>query len=253
MTSQKIVRPGDGRIRLNNKIFLSLLLHSLILSVVLFSPTMPSPSWTFGPTYKVKMVSLSEDISKEKTGSAISKELMETDLKEHSAVLKKRVDTSATGLTKSIEIQKKQVEKSEKIDIAQRLLSLSNPRDRAPPPAESTVTSPTVSKSSPQRGDVELNMQMKAYYAMLWARIKSQWVLPPHILSGKNVEAVIHLRILRNGTATDVNFEKHSGNRYFDESTMKALEKALPFPPLPEQIRDNSIEMGIRFHSSQIQ
>ena len=249
MTSQRIGgKRDDDIISLNNMIFLSLLLHALALSVILFSPTLPSPSWTFGPVYKVKMVSLSEDLSKEKAASAISRELMKTDLREHTVILKKRIETGATGLTRSIEIQRKQTGSVEKAmeDIRQKVLS--NPRNRTAPPvaAESTVTSST------QQGDAELSMKMKAYYAIIWERIKGQWALPPHILSGKNVEAVIHLRVLRNGTVTDVNFEKHSGNRYFDESTMKALGKASPFPPLPERVKGDSIEVGIRFHSSQM-
>jgi len=248
MTSQRIGGERDGdRISLNNMIFLSLLLHALALSVILFSsPTLPSPSWTFGPVYKVKMVSLSEDLSKEKSASAISRELMRTDLREHTVILKKRIETDVTGLTRSIEIQKKQTERGERIDIRQKVLS--NPRDRTAPPVatESTVTSLT------QPGDAELSMKMKVYYTIIWERIKGQWALPPHLLSEKKVEAVIHLRVLRNGAVTDVNFEKRSGNRYFDDSTMKALGKASPFPPLPEQIRGDSLELGIRFHSSQM-
>ncbi|MDI6776659.1 MAG: energy transducer TonB [Syntrophales bacterium] len=251
MTSPRIGKGRDNnRISLNNMIFLSLLLHALALSAILFSPTLPSPRWTFGPIYSVQLVSLSEDLLKEKSTSAISRELMETDLRDRPIILKKRIDTTATGLTRSIEIQKKQTGSSERAieDIRQRVLSLSNPQDRATPPvvAEGTVASLT------QQGDAELSMKMKAYYAIIWERIKGQWVLPPDILSGKNIGAVIHLRILRNGTVTDVNFEKRSGNRYFDESTMKAIEKASPFPPLPEQLRDNSIEVGIRFHSSEM-
>lgn len=241
-------RDGD-RINLNNMIFLSLLLHTLALSVILFSsPTLPSPRWTFGPVYEVQIVSFSKDLFKEKAASAVSREIMETDLRERPIILKKRIETGATGLTRSIEIQKKQTSSSESANIRQRVLSLSNPRDRATPPvaAESTVTSST------QQGDAELSMKMKAYYTIIWERIKGQWALPPHILSEKNVEAVIHLRVLRNGAVTDVNFEKRSGNRYFDGSTMKAIGKASPFPPLPEQIRGDSIELGIRFHSSQM-
>jgi TonB family protein len=66
-----------------------------------------------------------------------------------------------------------------------------------------------------------------------------------------NIETVVLARILRNGAVTDVTFEKRSGNRYFDDSAIRAIKKASPFPPLPAWIRDNSIEIGIRFHSSE--
>ena len=228
-------------------IFFSLLLHTLVLSIIIFSPTLPSPRRTSPPIYAVQLVSLSEDLLKEKTISALSRELMETDLRDRSTMQKKYIDTTA-GLTRTSEIQKKQIGSVEKAmeDIRQRVLS--NPRDRAAPPVaiESTVN------SSSREGNAELSMKMKAYYAMIWERIRGQWALPPDILPGKNVEAVIHLRILRNGTVTDVSFEKRSGNRYFDESTVKAIKKVDPFPPLPEEIRGGSIEVGVRFHSSRM-
>jgi TonB family protein len=63
---------------------------------------------------------------------------------------------------------------------------------------------------------------------------------------------VIDVTILRSGAVTEVNFEKRSGNRYFDESAMKAIRKASPFPPLPMVIGDTSIQVGIRFHSSEL-
>ncbi|MFH2075814.1 MAG: energy transducer TonB, partial [Pseudomonadota bacterium] len=76
--------------------------------------------------------------------------------------------------------------------------------------------------------------------------------LPQGMLSGEVLEAVIDVTILRSGGVTAINFEKRSGNRYFDDSALKAVQKALPFPPLPEWVRDSSIEVGIRFHSKDL-
>jgi TonB family protein len=63
---------------------------------------------------------------------------------------------------------------------------------------------------------------------------------------------VVHARILRSGEITGLEFEQRSGNRYFDDSVMRAMQKAVPFPPLPEWIPDRMIDIGIRFHSSQL-
>jgi TonB family protein len=90
---------------------------------------------------------------------------------------------------------------------------------------------------------------MNVYYSLIWSRIRGKWTLPQGILPRENIEAIIQAKILRNGTVVDLSFEKRSGNRYFDESAMKAIKKASPFPPLPDSIRDNNIDVGIRFHS----
>ena len=107
------------------------------------------------------------------------------------------------------------------------------------------------SAASAPLSNTEINQKMASYYAAIWSKIKGQWSLPRDILSKENIETVIQARILRNGAISDIIFEKRSGNRYFDDSAMKAIKKASPLPPLPEWIRDNSIEIGIRFHSSE--
>ena len=78
---------------------------------------------------------------------------------------------------------------------------------------------------------------MSAYYTMIWSRIKSKWALPQGILPSEVLEVVIDVTILRNGAVTQVSFEKRSGNRYFDDSAMKAIQRASPLPPLPANFR----------------
>jgi len=82
--------------------------------------------------------------------------------------------------------------------------------------------------------------------------IKEKWALPEGILPGDNIEAILEAKILRNGSVSHLSFEKNSGNRYFDESAIKAIRKASPFPPLPEWLDKRYIDLGIRFHSSEL-
>jgi len=100
--------------------------------------------------------------------------------------------------------------------------------------------------------NAELNARMYAYYRVIWARIKKHWTMSPGLLPRENIGAIIHVRVLRNGTVEGVSFEKRSGNNYFDESALRAVRKASPFPPLPEGMGENDIEMGIRFHSAEL-
>jgi TonB family protein len=97
-----------------------------------------------------------------------------------------------------------------------------------------------------------MNAKINVYYAMIWSRIKRGWALPQGILPGDVLEAVIDVTILRSGAVTEVNFEKRSGNRFFDDSALKAIRKASPFPPLPAWIGEASLGVGIRFHSSEL-
>jgi TonB family protein len=76
--------------------------------------------------------------------------------------------------------------------------------------------------------------------------------MPQGILPKGDMENVVNARILRNGAVVDVIFEKRSGNRYFDDSAVRAVKKASPLPPLPSWIRGESIEIGIRFRASEL-
>ena len=224
----------DNDISLNSMIFISLLIHTVVLSVIFFAPSLPSPRWTFGPVYSVNLVSLSEVLQERKAQSAISREINQTISGEHSSVLKKRPDTVPAVPIKRLDSQRKQISSVDRAieDIRKKV----NTGMNQPGPAGQT-------------DNAESNAKMNVYYSLIWSRIRGKWTLPQGILPRENIEAIVQAKILKNGTVVDLSFEKRSGNRYFDESAMKAIKKASPFPPLPDSIRDNNIDVGIRFHS----
>jgi colicin import membrane protein len=224
----------DNDISLNSMILISLLIHTVVLTVIFFAPSLPSPRWTFGPVYSVNLVSLSEVLQERKAQSAIAREINQTISGEHAAILKKRTDTVPAVPIKRLDSQRKQTSSVDRAieDIRRKVNTGVSP----PAPAGQTDNAGS-------------NAKMDVYYSLIWSRIKGKWTLPQGILPRENIEAVVQARILRNGTVVDLSFEKRSGNRYFDESAMKAIKKASPFPPLPDSIRDNNIDVGIRFHS----
>jgi TonB family protein len=222
----------DNDVSMNGMIFVSILIHTVVLSVIFFAPTLPSPRWTFGPVYSVNLVSLSEVLQERKAQSAIAKEINQTISGEHSSVLKKRTDTLPAVPIKRLDSQRKQTSSVDRaIDDIRKKVNTG------------------VSPPAAQTGHAESNAKMTVYYSLIWSRIRGKWTLPQGILPRENIEAIVQAKILRNGAVTDLSFEKRSGNRYFDESAMKAIKKASPFPPFPNSIRDNNIDIGIRFHS----
>ena len=232
-------RVGDEGMKLNNMIVFSFLLHALFLSILFFSPSWPSPKWTFGPVYTVDLVSPPSSSVSLKSTSAISKKMAVKSSMEHSIVMKKRVNKISTIPITEIKTRKKEV---------------SGSVDQAIEGIKKKVLSATeeTPRSSTSQGNTEMSMRMKVYYSLIWSRIREQWVLPKGILPDDNVEAIIDAKILRNGKLADWSFEKKSGNKYFDESVVKAIKKASPFPPLPEWFKGSMIELGVRFHSSEL-
>jgi len=58
---------------------------------------------------------------------------------------------------------------------------------------------------------------------------------------------VLSIGIARSGELRSVRIEKKSGNSLFDESAIKAVKKAAPFAPIREEIKEDFLEIGVRF------
>jgi colicin import membrane protein len=250
--SEPLERERDGGGRLNGMILLSLLVHAVVLFLLFFTPSFPSPKLTFGPVYTVSLVNFSAAMPERASGTAQAKELMQASRPE--TVLKKSLEAEPVIPIRSLESRKKPDQTLEKAmqEIRKRAAATPAAPKTAEPVSPAAPEAKAPSTSQPPAGDAEMNAKMKAYYAMIWSRIKGKWALPQGILPGEQLETVIDVTILRTGAVMEINFEKRSGNRYFDESALKAIRKAAPFPPLPAWIGERSLDVGIRFHSSEL-
>ena len=81
------------------------------------------------------------------------------------------------------------------------------------------------------------------YYSKVVDEIRQQWVWASRDSGRRNIEAIVSIKILKDGTAIVQKVEKSSGNTLFDKSALRALAKASPLPPPPYEI-----EIGVRFY-----
>ncbi len=79
------------------------------------------------------------------------------------------------------------------------------------------------------------------------------WSLPQYKNWDPSTEAVVVIRIARNGTITKQVFEKRSNDPTFDQFVRKTLQDAAPFPPIPPALKKKSLEVGLRFTPEGIQ
>ena len=86
------------------------------------------------------------------------------------------------------------------------------------------------------------------YQAEIQYQIQKNWAFSQQ-LAGDNIqmEAVLAIKVLRNGEIEDIWFDKKSGNAYLDESAYKALVKSNPLPPLPNDFMNPYYKIGFRF------
>ncbi len=81
-----------------------------------------------------------------------------------------------------------------------------------------------------------------SYMDKITGEIWKQWSWDPTM--GKDLEAVISVLILKDGTIRVEKIEKSSGNTFFDRSALIALRNASPVTPPPDRA---DVEIGIRF------
>lgn len=79
------------------------------------------------------------------------------------------------------------------------------------------------------------------YYAKIRKEIWQQWVFPD--TGKKDLETIISIRIMKDGTISIQKMEKSSGNPFFDRSALNALTKANPLSPPPYEM-----EIGVKFY-----
>jgi colicin import membrane protein len=81
-----------------------------------------------------------------------------------------------------------------------------------------------------------------SYMDKITGEIWKRWSWDPTM--GKDLEAVISVLILKDGTIRVEKIEKSSGNTFFDRSALIALKNASPVTPPPDRA---DVEIGIRF------
>jgi TonB family protein len=111
---------------------------------------------------------------------------------------------------------------------------------------ETSAVGPPVTNATAGGSDITANIRFKAYYDRIWAKIRSSWV-PQGVTSEASLLTVVGIRIAPNGEIEQSWIEKKSGNHYYDQSALRAIRKANPLSPLPDEQSDAPLEVGINF------
>ena len=246
MTAHSLNDRNGGNRRFNSMVLLSFLLHALFISIFLLSPSLPGKKWTFEPVYSVDLVS-SQMIASSGSQARVSmsKELAASPLKEQPLTVKKSEESRSMPLVDRLAPARN--ENAGKIERA-----VDDMRKRMASSSSSQKPVPQAGQTPAREGSgATSGGRMQMYYTRVWAKIKEQWAMPRGILPEHNLETVISIVILKDGTLSGLSFEKTSGNKYFDQSAARAVRKASPFPPLPEWVKEPNMEIGLRFRSTE--
>jgi colicin import membrane protein len=228
-------RGDNGNFR--NMIFLSLIIHLIVITVILISVPNASRHLTFGTAYSVQLVG-SDAILPADNSSGL-KDMLQTNEATRSIIIKRKLSSIYSTPVKNQETRKLNVEKAVSAIKKKDLTQFKTP-------------APASAAGRPEMSNSEITAQTNAYIEVVWSRVRQNWTMPQTLMPEKNITTIIDVRISRSGALEYADFEKRSGNRYFDDSALRAVKKSSPFPPLPQWVMEKSIEIGIRFNSAEL-
>lgn len=84
------------------------------------------------------------------------------------------------------------------------------------------------------------------YLRQLQAKISERWA-PPRGAAAGGERAVVVFEIGRDGQIKEPSVERSSGNAIYDQSALRAIMEASPFPPLPPEFRASSLRVHFGF------
>ena len=216
-----------------------------VINVQLVSPSavMPTPASTpqqkapaseAPPAAAPKAATPKADVSAApKPKEAVSLASKENEI-ETKQSMKKRTYKRERLLENAIKSVEKRVEESKTTPEQQAL-------DQAE--SEAAVGAKALSGEGKPTSDIQ-----RIYYAEVVYNIQRNWAFSEQLAgSEKNLYNEVVIKIQRSGTIEDIWFDRRSGNRYFDDSTYKAILKSSPLPPIPNGISGSSLTLGLRF------
>jgi colicin import membrane protein len=89
---------------------------------------------------------------------------------------------------------------------------------------------------------------IRIYQAEIQYQIQKNWAFSQQLAGDSSMlEAVLAIKIMRDGEIDEIWFDKKSGNAYLDESAYKAIVKSNPLPALPRDYIGSFYKIGLIF------
>jgi len=130
---------------------------------------------------------------------------------------------------------KKRIEKIVKLRKA--VLSIQGEAETEKPVSEGKADNRTAQEMKSGGGDSIL----AGYHTLIKERIWNEWVYPA-LGDREDLECMVTITIEKDGKVLVKGIDRSSGNRLFDRSALRAIEKASPLPPPPYRMT-----IGLRF------
>jgi len=212
-------------------------------------PAKPEPALP-AETAVVKPVSLNPVVMKVKVGKTKEEEALDK------AQLSKVIQRIKTKAAEKEAREKADQAAKEAVSKLAEALKTRSPQISAPTAVKTggqeEATKESAEITGPKGTGIEPEFYMKQYLSAVYQKIHDHWVLPDLQNWDNSLEAVLSIVIKRDGTVDNSYFEKKSDNIYFNQFVLKAVKEASPLPPFPNQLKEDVLEIGLRFKPGEL-
>jgi len=240
-----ILKPNMFEPKLRWMILISFIIHFILFSIFIGKAPKKTKKVYFSPTYSVNLVNMPSSPASGKKGRSFRTK--KTSLWKGPTAPTSRVKTMSTRKHTILTIPKKSAARVKNKTNGQAEKSIT------PSQIKESTLSNSKEQQTAKAGDAgqtgpssSSNIRFNRYYTAVYNKIYNSWVLPGYS-SKRQLEAVVNIRIAKNGKILNTHFEQRSSNAYFDRSVLRAIKKADPLPPLPVGFNEKYLELGIRF------
>jgi TonB family protein len=107
------------------------------------------------------------------------------------------------------------------------------------------------STSGTPEGSSASNRLASLYGEEIRQRIEREWKLV-NDQGIRGLKAIVEVQIKKTGEIVSIRVMAKSGNELFDDSAVRAVDRAAPLPPVPEAIFQNSTKLILTFKPGQV-
>jgi TonB family protein len=264
------IGPALGRLRLPvGPTFVSAALHVVLIVVVIFGASMWSDSRTKQPVYVVlapataaigspKGVSMPPRVEEPPTPKPaqpaelprreVAKDLPSRDLPARDLPSRDSIglpDRSSLPSRVSARLRPDDKDLPTPASAAQTTTPTPAPARReasAPPPPPVGAATGSASGAGPLTLSVT-DFPYAYYIRQVAEKIRAQW--NGRAIPGQQPAVVFEIR--RDGRLNQATIDKSSGNAYYDQVALRAINDAGPFPPLPDDFKKPVLRIGLQF------
>jgi TonB family protein len=261
---------------LRGSILLSAFFHVVLFLALLLSSGIGRARVVYKPQYQVRLVrpqevpSLSKPGPKEAAKPKPAPAVVKPETKKVVVPEKKEEPPKKTEEKPKKKVEKPPPKKEEPAKKAEKKPEPAPPPVEKPKqPAPEEVLEEALARIKKRAGDREKlaahaaagpssgweekqkEIEYSAYYDQVERAVRENWI-PPQSMDFEKESAmtVVSLTLLPDGRVLKSYIEESSGDPQFDQSVMRAILKSTPFPPPPIGLKQQSFEVGLRFHST---